>query len=226
MSRRRRERRRGGAPVPGNGAAVRALALGLALLAPAAPAQDIDSINSGEYTPLARRPETPVFFHGKRITLTPAALVDGWVDNYQCHRNLPQVGALEIVFRERTTRALELMYAEEVAKAWVEGPTVQLEKVGPGAQVCLKSENRVLSDMGYGIHRLVAGPFFQRFLDGYFPMEVRLKIRYPAERLALWQIQPDDHGLVIDDKPGELTIEALFEGILEMEVFFEEKEEG
>ncbi len=184
--------------------------------------QNVDDINDGEYRRLTERPDGPILFYGKQLTITPAALAEGWVDNYQCHRNLPAIRALQIVFREHTTRELELVHVENVAKAWVEGPTVQLEDVGAATLVCLKSQNRVLASTDRGIYRLVAGPFFQRFLDGYFPVEVRLKIRYPADRVSVRQIRPVDAGLTVDDQRGELTIESLFEGILTLEVLFEE----
>jgi hypothetical protein len=172
-------------------------------------------INEGELHFLAKPPDEAVHHHHKRVLITPESLKTGWIVDRQCHYNLNQVGAMEVVFAPGRVRALDITRAENIEKAWVEGSSVQLKNVGPNAVLCLSSENRALThDAQSGLYTLTSGPYMRRFLAGYFPMRMSLNFEYPVALLNLKDMAPTDPGLKAARVPGQVRVDALFEGRL------------
>ena len=67
-----------------------------------------------------------------------------------------------------------------------------------------------------GGYRLRNGPYMRRFLDGYYPMEVSIRIRYPAQLMALQTFEPAPQpGFILHTAPGEIELDARFEGRLQ-----------
>jgi hypothetical protein len=55
----------------------------------------------------------------------------------------------------------------------------------------------------------------RRFLDGYYPMSVRIEIRYPTGLLEFSRSAPKAQpGFRLRDEPGLLLAETAFEGML------------
>lgn len=199
-------------------------ALATALLLATAALHADDDINEGELHFLTRPPQEAVHHHHKHVVITPESLKTGWIVNHQCHYNLDQVGAMEVVFTPGRVRALEIARAENIEKAWVEDGSVQLQNVGAHAVLCLSSQNRVLAhDAQTGLYTLTSGPYMRRFLDGYFPMRVSLILEYPATLMNLKHIAPADPGLKIVKLPGQVRIDGLFEGRLLLTLQFTRK---
>jgi hypothetical protein len=202
------------------------LLLALAFLPPggagADALEDLLNIGGEELRILTAPPKHPPFFHGKALTLTRDSLETGWVNNYQCHRNFSRIPRLEISFREDSVRNLAIVRAETVGAHEVVGSGVKLEDVRPETEICLTGEARVLSRDEAGRYRLLTGPFFYRFLDGYFPVEVELTIRYPAELLTFAASTPAPApGIDISHDTGELRFRSVFEGRLWVELLFD-----
>jgi hypothetical protein len=197
----------------------------LAALAVAAPARaDFETldINEGELRFLSEPPRNPPHLHSSHVQITEDTLRSGWVRTRQCHYHLDQVRALQIVFNPARMRQLQILRADNVGRAWIEGPTVQLEDVGANAIVCITSENRTLRrrEDGRG-WEWRGGPYMRRFLDGYFPMQVKLLVDYPAHLLELGAIEPGALKLKAVSQPGHVRIEALFEGRLDITLRFD-----
>lgn len=153
--------------------------------------------------------------HQNRIAIDESSLADGWVGLTQCHEGLDAVPAAQIVFKPGRIRALEVLEATRIGSARVEGDSVQLEDIAPGARLCLRGESRALHRLGEGQVRLRNGPYMRRFLDGYYPMRVVLDISYPAERLVLAGHSPaEQEGFAVQAQPGSLAVDAAFEGRL------------
>ena len=75
--------------------------------------------------------------------------------------------------------------------------------------------------MSDGNFVLKNGPFHRKFLDGYYPMQVTLKIRFPDELIEFSSILPEAQpGFTIQHDKGRLHINAWFEGILNTEIRF------
>lgn len=173
------------------------------------------TVNEGPLQFLAAPPARAVHHHQNRIRIEADSLASGWVSLAQCHDHLDAVPRAQITFREGFVRNLRIDVASGIGAAWVEGASVQLEQVAPGARLCLSAETRALRETGSGTFALANGPYMRRFLDGYYPMRVTLDVVYPEARLSLAGVTPREQpGLVIVERPGEIRLDALFEGEL------------
>lgn len=179
-------------------------------------------VNEGTLTFLATSPPKPVHHHQNRIRITPDSLISGWTELEQCHDHLDAVPVSQITFREGYVRGLRILETRAIGKAWVEGASVQLLDVSPGARLCLAVQTRALKDSGNGYFTLNNGPYMRKFLDGYYPMQVSLQLKYPEQLLQVIDISPaDQQGFHIRQEKGLINIEALFEGELRTQVQFE-----
>lgn len=205
-------------------AAVRtAVLLGLLWAGPTGAVSDFDllDINEGELRFLTEPPAQPPHLQSTHVQISEESLKTGWVRVKQCHYHLDRVRAMQVVFAKDRVRDLQILQADNIARAWVEQNSVQLEQVGPDAVLCILSENRSFQangpDGGYEWH---GGPYMRRFLDGYFPMHVKLAVDYPAARLRLTAIEPQAVKLKAVTFPGHVRLDVLFEGRLDIHLRF------
>ncbi len=181
-----------------------------------------EHVNEGSLTFLQSAPARPVHHHQNHIRIHADSLTSGWVSLSQCHDNLDAVPSLQITFRENFVRDLKVVSADRIGQAWVEGPSVQLLNIEPGARLCLSALTRALRNTGNGYFNLSSGPYMRKFLDGYYPMRVSLDIDYPVTHLRLIDIAPPAQpGLVLDKRPGTLHLDALFAGELQFLIQFD-----
>jgi hypothetical protein len=180
--------------------------------------QDVDSsllVNEGTLDFLHSTPDRRVLQTRNWLTITLGSLRHGWVELYQCQSNLDPVAAIEVVYRYHGLRSLRVISAHGIGDTRVEGNSVQLEQVQEGGEVCIEAEVQLLEPDGEGYYTLQSGPFHRRFLDGYYPVRLEYRIRWPAERLQLEAVDPPvQQGFSVRKQPGELTINTLFEGKL------------
>ncbi len=179
-------------------------------------------VNEGELNFLASRPDKPVHHHQNIIRITEDSLSSGWTDLEQCHDNLDAVPRAQITFREGYIRNLRVLESRAIDEAWVEGPSVQLRGIQAGAHLCLSAQTRALNNSGGGYFTLNNGPYMRKFLDGYYPMQVSLRLEYPARLLQIIDISPAEQaGFHISQKSGFVNIDTLFEGELRTQMQFE-----
>lgn len=178
-------------------------------------------INEGELRFLSEPPATPPHLQSTHVQISEESLKTGWVRVKQCHYRLDQVRAMQVVFAKGRVRDLKILRADNIARAWVEEDSVQLEDIGENAVLCILSENRSLeTDTTHGSYEWHGGPYMRRFLDGYFPMHVKLAVDYPAARLRLTAIEPPAVRLKTVSLPGHVHLDVLFEGRLEVSLRF------
>jgi len=181
----------------------------------------IAEVSDGELSLLDTPPENPVHHHHNRIRITRDGLENGWVGLEQCHSRLDAVAQTQIVYHSKRIRNIRLVSTQHIDRAWIEGPSVQLNGIGPGASLCVQAESRALSALPDQHYRLNNGPFMRRFLDGYYPMRVTLEIRYPAETLELASFTPQPGGAgSVSRRPGEVRWDGWFKGRLYTEFDF------
>ncbi|WP_201246640.1 alpha/beta hydrolase [Halochromatium salexigens] len=172
-------------------------------------------VNDGELEFIPTDAAAGAHYHRNRIAISEASLEQGWVELTQCHENLDPVPAAQILFRADGIRDLAVDHSRDIGRAWVDGHSVQLEDVGPNAELCIQAESRALQSLGDGLFRLRNGPYMRRFLDGYYPMRVVLSIDYPAQRLRLvGQTPVTQEGFNVHRTQHGLEVEATFEGRL------------
>lgn len=184
-------------------------------------------VNEGELVFLTDAQGRRVLQTSNWLTVTPDSLQTGWVELQQCQGNLDPVPAVEVVYRYHDLRDLQVVSSQQVTRAWVEGNSVQLEDVAEGGEVCIRAAVRVLRLNETGGYSLQSGPFHRRFLDGYYPVRLDYRVRWPADQLRLATVQPKHQaGFGLHVQQGELAIDTLFEGKLTIEVEFGKTGEG
>jgi hypothetical protein len=207
-------------------AALAALALPLATAAEPDPFDD-DSLwdppphetNRGSLTFLTDPPGEPVHHHQNEITLAASSLDDGWVTLLQCHNDIDRVRRAQILYNGAKTRDIEIESQSNIGETWVEGASVQLRRVEPDAELCVRARSQMLRVLGDGVYVLENGPFMRRYLDGYFPMRVTLAINWGDLGLSLADSEPGAQpGFEVTESRHGVTIEATFEGRLTTEV--------
>ncbi len=181
----------------------------------------LSNIADADFLPIDRPLDRPPFFHAKALTVTEDSLASGWARNHQCHRHFSVTPSLEIVFPNGKIRNIAITGSSNIGDVTVRGPTIQLEDVNEQSTLCFASEIHVLQREADGSYRITAGPFYYRFLDGYFPMEVDLKVRYPSSLLKVLRVVPgNQRGIEVTRNDGEVRFSSRFEGTLWVQVFF------
>lgn len=181
----------------------------------------IAEVSDGELEFLPTPPTEPVHHHQNTLILDETSLEDGWARLVQCHYHLDAVPRAEVIFRKGSLRKLIITDASNIGRAWVEGPTVQLEDVDHGARLCLRAESRVLSHNEDGSYSVRNGPYMRRFLDGYYPMRVSVEVRYPCNQLMLASLSPPaQEGFRITQDACRVYLDAWFQGRLKTELRF------
>ena len=121
----------------------------------------------------------------------------------------------QITYRAQGIRGLRITRAERIGKAWVQGPSVQLENVARDATLCVEAETQALEPDGQGGFQLRNGPYLRGFLDGYYPMRVTVSVSLRAPGLRFRDITPPPQpGFTVTLGEREVGFEALFEGRL------------
>jgi len=174
-------------------------------------------VNEGGLAFLEQKPAADAARMEKRIDLEWGSLNDGWARMHQCHHNLDPAAAVQIVYNDERTRDIRITRRDGVGRAEVDGPSVQMKDIERGSSLCVSAEVLAIQPhpdiAGYVVDN---GPFMRRFLDGYYPMQVRLAVRWPECILAFEESSPPAQpGLAIETNPRGVTLEAHFEGRLE-----------
>jgi hypothetical protein len=179
-----------------------------------------DAVNTGGLVFLSGPPERPVHHHHNTLTLLPRTLEDGWAQLHQCHEHIDPVPRLEVVYHPERVRKLTIESFEGIGSAGVQGASVQLQDVRPGARLCISAESLALEPRGGGVYVVRNGPFMRKFLDGYYPMHVSMDVHLP-KGLLFSDISPrEQEGFKVWHSPGAVHFETWFEGRLNTEMLF------
>lgn len=174
-------------------------------------------VNEGELTVLDTPPDRQVHQHINHLIIDEASVQTGWVTLEQCHHGLDAVPALQITFAPGRVKDLVITESVNIGRSWVEAHTVQLKNVAADSRLCLSARTLALNP-AENTAVLSNGPYMRRFLDGFYPMRVKLKITYPESHLRFNQSSPMEFDLV---KAGEILLDVWFEGELRTTVFFD-----
>jgi hypothetical protein len=176
-------------------------------------------VNEGELQLLDEPPKEPVHYHHNRLFVSGNSLATGWVLLYQCHTGLDRVPSLQVVYNRQRTRKLKIESVRNISRAWVEGHTVQLEHVGQDSKLCVTAETRALVKAERRYY-LKNGPFMRQFLDGFYPMRVRVEVFYPATLLKLKSIKPAEAAASVKTGAGYADLDVWSVGRLFTEFEF------
>lgn len=163
------------------------------------------------------------YYMTNHITLGANAMTDGWGTLTQCHYNLDPVGKLQIVYNPDRTENIRILSDDGIAMAWVEGPTVQLDDIKRGASICIEADTHALiqRDDDYVIER---GPFMRRFLDGFYPLHVKLSVDWnDLPLIATSMSPPQQTGVYLEQTSNQVTIDYWFRGELRTQLVLKPK---
>lgn len=181
----------------------------------------IAAVNEGQLVFLPHPPSKPVHHHSNTITLDDETVASGWAMLRQCHEHLDRVPATQIVFREDRIRDLKIVSQRGIGQAWVEGSSVQLRDIGPGARICLQVQSQVMFKNADGTYHVNSGPFMRRFLDGYYPMHVSMDVLIHTDKLRYLDITPAQQaGFKVETSLHEVKFDVWFEGRLKTLIRF------
>ena len=157
----------------------------------------------------------------KTYRINTSSVTTGWVFIEQCYRNLDPVPRLEVVYNYQHMRNLKVTQQHHVGKLWIADQTVQMEDLTKGASICTSAEVKILRHTDEDVYLLLAGPFKRKFLDGYYPMHVKIKMYYPATQLVLHEMYPRAApGFAITQETGLIKIDTYFSGELHLAMSF------
>ena len=182
---------------------------------------DIDEDNEGQLTFIARPADKAVLTTDAVVTMTDASLDTGMVSLQQCYRNLDPVPEVDVVYRYKNMQQLRIVSSENIAAARVVGNSVELKDVTTGAFVCIAANVQLLEKSAEDSYLLSMGPYYRRFLDGYYPYHAKVTINYPVDLLVFSVVSPSPRPhFDIVRGPGALILDAWFEGILQLDITF------
>jgi hypothetical protein len=171
--------------------------------------------NRGALNFLGDAPDGRVHHHENQITVAASSLDDGWVNLRQCHRDIDRVGRAQILYNAATTREIEIESQSNIEETWVEGASVQLRRIQPDAELCIRARSQMLKILEDGSYALENGPFMRRYLDGYFPMRVTVAVNWGDLGLTLARSEPESQpGFLVTESEHGVIIDATFEGRL------------
>lgn len=201
----------------------------LPLFGQAAPSEEelffknISEVNEGDLRFLPKAPERQAHHHRNHITLLPDSLGSGWVKLEQCHQHLDPVPNTQIVYVQDRIRALRIVRAENIERAWVDGDSVQMENIQHDALICIEAESLALLNDGPHAYVLRNGPYMRRFLDGYYPMRVTLTVNLGNSGLRFDSLFPAAQpGFGVHVSQDEVAYDTWFEGRLTTAIRFVE----
>jgi hypothetical protein len=180
-----------------------------------------DQINEGELEFLHQPPEKPVLHSLNILTINQDSIENGWVMLEQCYKHLDAVPDAEVVYRYKSIRDLKVSSKRNIETVLVKGQSVQLTNIAHDAELCVKAEVRIFYKNPNGTFSLINGPFHRKFLDGYYPYHVTLKINYPSYLLRYVSTKPEAQaGFSVKQTENIILVDSYFEGILNTEIIF------
>lgn len=181
----------------------------------------IDDVNEGELEFIAPITDKSILHSGSVLSITEKSLETGWVGLDQCYRNLDPVGKTDVVHRYKNIKQLKITASGNIGEARVDGQTIQLEDISSSAYICIQAEVQILEKTSQDTFSLSNGPYYRKFLDGYYPYHVTVNISYPADKLKYTRISPAPQPLFeVIQQPGKLLVDTWFEGILMIDIKF------
>jgi hypothetical protein len=183
--------------------------------------KDTDEVNEGQLEFIAPVTDKNVLSSIAVLTVDDASMTSGFVKMQQCYRNLDAVPLLDIVYQFKAIKNLQIERAENIEKATVKAQTLELENVGKHAEVCVTAMVKVIEQTDSKHYVLRYGPYYRRFLDGYYPYHISLTVNYPSRDFSVENIIPHQQEYFqVKQAQNRLSVDTWFEGELLLEFVF------
>jgi hypothetical protein len=181
----------------------------------------IDDVNEGQLIFISPLADKNILSSEAIMTITDNSLKTGMVSLQQCYRNLDPVAEMEVVYSYKNMKQLRIISVGNIADARVVGSSIQLQDVTASAFICVAAEVQLLENTAEDSYVLSYGPYYRRFLDGYYPYHVTVIIDYPERHLRYADVSPSPRPLFeLIKQPGKLIMDTWFEGVLLVNITF------
>ena len=184
------------------------------------PVKTGQDVNGGELVFLNKSPRKPALHATNTFIIDKESIDQGWVTLTQCYEHLDQVRLTIVNYGFRILRNMQITSARNIEKALLEGKRVRLENVGKDAQLCITAQVRNFYQNEDKSFSLVSGPYHRKFLDGYFPFRLTMRVKYDKDLHFLYSVPQVQPGFNIELENNNLSIDTLFEGRLKTELRF------
>lgn len=175
----------------------------------------IDEVSDGELEILLHAPQPLPHHHDDYLVVDTGSLETGWARLKQCHYQMDEISRAEVVFRGDPVRKLRILTSNGIEHAWVEKNSLQLKGISKGAQLCISVELKAVYPRQEGGYQVRMGPFMRRFLDGFYPLGVNLKVDFPCQSLHVHSILPEAQpGVRIQHQACSVNVHTWFKGQL------------
>lgn len=153
------------------------------------------------------------------VRITPESLQSGWVTVHQCHENIDPVPDLEVVYQKATIDWIRIEETRNIQDARVQGHSVQLKDVQRGATLCVAIHKQMAKRDNANGYSLRHGPFYRRFLDGYYPMQVIHRVHSSSQtaKVSLTNREELEGAGISQDANDDITVDAHFAGKLNLD---------
>ena len=185
--------------------------------------KDVAGVNEGILEFISPLTDKNILSTEGVMTISDDSLKTGMVSLRQCYRNLDPVNEMDVVYSYKNMKGLQVVSFDNIEDVRVVGNSIQLQGVAKSAFVCITAEAQLLKTTAEGAYRLSYGPYYRRFLDGYYPYRVTMTVDYPQKSLSFAAISPPSRPLFeLLKEPGKLFMDAWFEGVLRVDITFSE----
>jgi hypothetical protein len=179
-------------------------------------------INEGELTYIEPLTDKKTLHSDKVLTITESSLTTGWVYMKQCYFNISPVDATDIVYNYRQIRNFKITATRNIGKADAEGQVVHLQDIASDSSLCVAAEVNLIEKQGADIFVINSGPYYQQFLDGYYPYHVSLSVNFPGDLVRVTGVSPHSQPLFnVRNGEHQLSIDTWFEGVLTIQIEFQ-----
>ena len=177
----------------------------------------IEDINEGQLTFISPLADKNILSTEAVMTITDNSLKTGMVSLRQCYRNLDPVAEMDVVYSYKNMKQLRIVSVGNIADARVIGNSIQLRDITASAFVCIAADVQLLENTAGDSYALSYGPYYRRFLDGYYPYHATVIIDYPERRLRYADVSPSQRPMFeLVTEPGKLIMDTWFEGVLKV----------
>lgn len=184
------------------------------------------AVNEGQLVFLVPPADRSGLYTDNILTISEQSLETGWVKLKQCHYNLDPVHKVDIVYTYIQMQNLRIDSKQGIGHAEVVGQSVQLENVLKQASLCIRADVRVFYQAENQSYTLRNGPYYRKFLDGYYPYNVTMEINYPGDLLLFSGSHPEPQvGFEVTQLVNQIKINAWFDGALRTEMRFKLRDE-
>lgn len=178
-------------------------------------------VNEGQLKFLEAEQLSTILHSDTQLWITDDSVRNGWVKMQQCYRHLDAVGRTDVVYAYTEMRNLEIIRSDKISQASIKHNLIELEDVEQGAELCVKSEVKILHCLSSNICSIKNGPYHRKFLDGYYPYHVSLRVNYPQHYLQFESSEPGGQkGFNVQAFSDRVEIESWFEGELMITLLF------